>query len=85
MMIPWQQLSPDALQGLIETYVEREGTDYGLQEVDASTKHRQILAQIKGGSVVIVYEEMSESINILTRQAYDEQVKLLGEHQGDEF
>ena len=83
MMIPWQQLSPEALQGLIEAYVEREGTDYGLHEVDASTKHQQILSQLKEGGVVIVFEEFSESINLLTRQEYDEQLKLLGQNQQD--
>jgi uncharacterized protein YheU (UPF0270 family) len=81
MMIPWQQLSPDALQGLIDAFVEREGTDYGAHEVDADTKYQQILAQVKEGHVVIVYEEYSESINILTRQAYDEHQKLLGGSQ----
>lgn len=72
MMIPWQQLSPEALQGLISAYVEREGTDYGEHELDASTKHQQVLAQLKKGEVVIAYDEASESINLLTKQAFRE-------------
>ena len=29
MIIPWQDISPDALDNLIESFVLREGTDYG--------------------------------------------------------
>ena len=33
MIIPHHLLSPDALRGVIEAFVTREGTDYGAQEV----------------------------------------------------
>ena len=78
MMIPWQQLSPEALQGLIENYVEREGTDYGEREVDAEVKHGQILAQLKNGEVIIGYDEASESINLLTLKDFEEHQRALG-------
>ncbi len=84
MIIPWQQLSPEALQGLIEAYVEREGTDYGEQEVSASIKHGQILSQLKKGDIVIVFEEMSESINLLTRQDYEIIQTQLGQQEEPE-
>ncbi|WP_171489951.1 YheU family protein, partial [Acinetobacter baumannii] len=29
MLIPWQDLSPETLENLIERFVLREGTDYG--------------------------------------------------------
>ena len=32
MIIPHRLLSPDALRGVIETFVTREGTDYGAQD-----------------------------------------------------
>lgn len=32
MIIPWQELTPETLENLIESYVLREGTDYGAQE-----------------------------------------------------
>lgn len=33
MMVPWDQLSAEALRGLIEEFVTRDGTDYGEVEV----------------------------------------------------
>lgn len=85
MMIPWQQLSAEALQGLIENYVEREGTDYGEREVDAEVKHGQILAQLKSGEVIIAFDEASESINLLTLQEFEEHRRALENPPEDQF
>ena len=32
MIIPWNELSTETLDNLIESFVLREGTDYGIQE-----------------------------------------------------
>src|SRR5262249_9009076 len=46
MMIPHAMLSPDALRGLIEAFVTREGTDYGLQDMPLATKVFQVQQQL---------------------------------------
>jgi uncharacterized protein len=33
LLIPYEQLSADTLEGLIEAFVLREGTEYGEQDV----------------------------------------------------
>jgi uncharacterized protein YheU (UPF0270 family) len=38
MMIPHQMLSPEALHGVIEAFVTREGTDDGAHDVTLATK-----------------------------------------------
>ncbi len=38
MLIPHRELSPEALQGLIEEFVTRDGTDYGESEAALATK-----------------------------------------------
>lgn len=63
--IPWQNLSPEALNGLIESFVQREGTDYGAVEVSFAEKVQQVLVQIKQAKVLIVYDEETESVNLL--------------------
>jgi uncharacterized protein YheU (UPF0270 family) len=40
MIIPHRRLSPDALRGVIEAFITREGTDYGLHEVPLADKAR---------------------------------------------
>jgi hypothetical protein len=38
MIIPHRLLRPEALRGVIEAFVTRDGTDYGAQEVPLATK-----------------------------------------------
>jgi len=64
-LVPWQQLSQEALVGVAEAFIEREGTDYGLQEVDHATKVEQVLSQVRSGVAVIVFDHDSQSVTIL--------------------
>ena len=64
MIIPHEMLSLEALQGVIEAFVTREGTDYGTQDVSLATKVLQVRQQLDAGTVVIVYDEDTESCTI---------------------
>jgi uncharacterized protein YheU (UPF0270 family) len=68
--VPWQQLSSDALDGLMEAYISREGTDYGEVECSLADKKAQLLQKLKSGSVLIVFDEDSESCNLLTQDQW---------------
>ena len=63
--IPHVQLSSEALQGVIEEFVTRDGTDYGEIEVSLETKISQVLEQIKSGKAVIVFDQKTETCTIL--------------------
>jgi hypothetical protein len=56
MIIPHHMLSPEALRGVIEACITREGTDYGLHEVPLATKVAQVRHQLDADTVVIVYD-----------------------------
>ncbi len=68
MLIPFEQLSPDALHGLIEDFVTRSGTDYGDIEVSRATKIAQVMRQLKNGDVVIAYNHDEAYCNIITKE-----------------
>ena len=55
MIIPIEQVSTETLNSIIESYVLKEGTDYGEQEKSLSDKVNEIKAQLKIGTVVLVY------------------------------
>ena len=63
--VPYNQLSPEALHGVIEEFVTRDGTDYGEVEVSLETKIAQVLGQIKSGKAVIVFDQKTETCTIL--------------------
>ena len=63
--IPYDQLTPEALQGVIEEFVTRDGTDYGEVEVPLGTKVSQVLGQLKSRKAVIVFDQKTETCTIL--------------------
>lgn len=68
MIIPYEQLSSDALQGLIEAFITREGTDYGDEELSLATKVEQVKQLLKRGEVVVVFDFATETASLLTRR-----------------
>ncbi|HID8902608.1 protein YheU [Enterobacter hormaechei] len=70
MIIPWQDLSPETLDNLIESFVLREGTDYGEHERSLEQKVNDVKRQLKSGEVVLVWSELHETVNIMPRNAF---------------
>lgn len=65
LKIPHDQLSPEALHGLIEEFVTRDGTDYGEVEIPLETKISQVLNKLGSGNAVIVFDPKTETCTIL--------------------
>ncbi len=65
LKIPYDQLNPETLHGLIEEFVTRDGTDYGEIEISLETKISQVLGQFKSGKAVIVFDQTTKTCNIL--------------------
>ena len=65
MKIPYQQLAPDTLQSVIESFVLREGTDYGENEYTLEEKVEHVMEQLKDGKAYLTYDEKSKSCNIV--------------------
>jgi uncharacterized protein len=63
-VIPSKALSADALRGVIEAFILREGTDYGELETDFETKVTQVLRQLDQGEAQILYDPESQTIDI---------------------
>jgi uncharacterized protein YheU (UPF0270 family) len=65
MDIPLEALSADALRGVIESFVGREGTDYGLHERTLEEKVADVRRQLERGEARIVFDPETESVNIV--------------------
>jgi uncharacterized protein len=59
-------LTPEALRGLIEEFVTREGTEYGLRERSLDDKVRDVERQLASGEARIVYDSVEEQANIVS-------------------
>ncbi len=63
--IPLEQLSEDLLAGIIENFILREGTDYGLTEVPYEKKVEQIRRRMNAGQIKVVFDLTSDSVTLL--------------------
>lgn len=63
-----EQLSEATLNSLIESFVLREGTDYGLHEVSLEKKILQVRQQLDRKEIKIIFDLTSESVNLLCVQ-----------------
>ncbi|MFB0585166.1 YheU family protein [Aeromonas salmonicida] len=70
MIIPWQDLDSDTLNNLLEHFVLREGTEYGEHDVSLADKVDEVRQQLKQGLALIVYSELHESINIVSKVTF---------------
>lgn len=77
MLIPYQQLDSATLNNLIESFVLREGTDYGEEETSLGEKVAQIRQQIEAELVVIVYSELHETVDLLSQHQWQQRLREL--------
>ena len=63
--IPLQSLSSEALIGVIETYVLREGTDYGHRDVSLTEKCAAVRRQLVDGTAEVCYDPDTGTTNIV--------------------
>lgn len=64
--IPYDQLSPETLDSVIEEFVTRDGTDYGETETLLEQKVDQVKRQLKTGKAVILFDESTQTCNIVS-------------------
>lgn len=70
MIIPWQELEEATLHNILDSFILREGTDYGEREFSLAEKRQQLLAQLKAEKIVIVWSELNESVDIKDKRAF---------------
>jgi uncharacterized protein len=63
--VPHAQLSAEALRGVIEAFVLREGTDYGEREFSLEEKIAHVSAQLDSGRAQIWFDPDSNSVDIV--------------------
>lgn len=64
VIVPHRDLSATALQGVIESFVLREGTDYGEREVPLQQKVEQIRRQLDRGEALVLFDPTTNTVHI---------------------
>ena len=63
--IPAEELSDDALLGVIDAFVLREGTDYGHRDVSLDEKRERVRRMLASGAAEIRYYPENDHIDIV--------------------
>lgn len=61
MKVPYTQLSPVALQQVVEEFVTRDGTDHS----QVGQRVAQVLQQLEKGTVELHYDDVTRTCNIV--------------------
>jgi uncharacterized protein len=67
VVVPYTELEPELLQAVVESFVLREGTDYGEKEVSFEAKIARVIQQLKSGEARILFDPESDSVTIVSR------------------
>jgi uncharacterized protein len=71
IFVPYTELSEGALRGVLESFVLREGTEYGERDVSLDQKVAQVTRQLQRGEARIVFDPESETIDIMVTTGND--------------
>jgi uncharacterized protein YheU (UPF0270 family) len=66
--VPHTALEKDVLRAVIESFVLREGTDYGERELSLDDKVGRVVRLLERGDARIVFDPRTESIDLVTRE-----------------
>ena len=65
VVVPYTELAADLLLAVVESYVLREGTDYGEKEFSLEDKVSHVISQLKRGEARIVFDPETETVSII--------------------
>lgn len=73
-IIPHDQVPSTLLRSLLESFIAREGTDYGEVERSLDEKVNDLREQLSRGEIHIVFDGESETFTLIT----DQEARTLG-------
>lgn len=85
MIIPPERLAEQTLKNLLEEFITREGTDYGMEEVPLEAKLQQLKQQLVKGSVLIWFDVASESTQLISQEEYQQLPHNVAGNETDDF
>jgi uncharacterized protein YheU (UPF0270 family) len=69
VVVPHTELAADVLRAVVESFVLREGTDYGEMEFSLDQKVARVMRQLERGEAQILFDTETESVAIVVVSA----------------
>jgi uncharacterized protein YheU (UPF0270 family) len=68
VIVPYRELAPETLRAVVESFVLREGTDYGAQELTLEQKVSRLTLQLERGDAQILFDPNTQSVTFVPAQ-----------------
>ena len=65
IVVPHSALDADTLRAVVESFVLREGTEYGERDFTLADKVAHVMRQLERGEARIIFEPVSQSVDIV--------------------
>lgn len=65
VVVPHTELAADLLHAVVESFVLREGTDYGAKEFSLEEKVAHVIGRLERGEARIVFDPETETVSIV--------------------
>jgi len=67
VIVPYRELAPATLRAVIESFILREGTDYGAQELTLEQKVSRLMLQLESREAQILFDPNTQSVTFAPR------------------
>lgn len=67
--VPFESIKPEILDAILESFILREGTDYGEQELSMNSKVARLKQQYWRGDIKLIYDPVSDSVTFVDKRA----------------
>ena len=64
--VPHTALANDTLRAVIESFILREGTDYGMRELSLDDKVGRVMRLLERGEARIVFDPQTDTVDVVT-------------------
>ena len=78
------ELTQEALLGVVDAFILREGTDYGQQDYTLEEKRQRVIAMLQGGKAEICFYPENEHIDIVLNDWTNKRLRKNNEKQTSE-
>ena len=82
--VPHQELSEEAIRGVVESFVLREGTEYGQRDYSLEAKIAAVMRQLDRGEAVVVFDPDTATVSIEVASPPSRRARIEGTGRGSE-
>ena len=65
VFVPYDDLEPETLRAVVESFLLREGTDYGAVELALDDKVAGVMRQLRTGVAKILFDPQTQTVTIV--------------------